>query len=151
MQQVLYVILDLGWSDLITTELQHKLPQHLHCATVEAILVNPVDQVLLQLSKAVLYHLVQIWAVGGNVDEGIGIAQAVGCLLQIVNGGTIQADNVPESCCVDEQMLQPRQEAVDIVCKLLCGACLGILCVLALLGLQAATTSATRQATGKAS
>lgn len=61
--QVLNVSLDLVWGDG-ACPLKHQLPSHECRDLVKPQLVNPVDQVLLQLGKAVLNHLVQIWAVG---------------------------------------------------------------------------------------
>jgi hypothetical protein len=50
--------------------LQHKAPQPIHVEVVEAQLVDLVDQVLLEASKAVLNHLMDVWAVGWVGQEG---------------------------------------------------------------------------------
>lgn len=104
LDQVLNICLDLGRCDGGTV-LQHKLPQHLDVAAVKPNLVNPVNNVLLQLGKAVLYHLVEVRAVGWVLEEGLRVPKDVLRVLNAMDGRIVHADQVVAAIGADQQLL----------------------------------------------
>ena len=149
LQQVLNICTDQLGCDGAAV-LQHKQPEGCCGDILKPQLVHPVDEVLLQLSKPVLNHLVQVGAVSRVGQECAGIAQhVVGVagpgprvggwhLAHPVNGCTVHTDEVPEAPREDGLRLQAGQERAQQVRVLLSGCCLGCCLALAPLGLQEA-------------